>query len=247
MKGILTMRNWMAGLFVLMTIALAGGQTLSQAPPAPEAIATEKIKDLAVTINLKESNRKELKKMGGAFATNYSARKAQMYYKQPGKLRFESKILGANVTLVYNGDTQGYKTPILSGKKDIHGKPGQKQTLMDIGVFARDYITTDYKPVYQRTEGKLHVFKMVQRNTTNTSHEILWVNPQNSLIERRLSYNGDNILQKEMRYKMPRVIRPGILLPTVIEVYNKEGKLAISQTIDDPKVNLGVEDSLFVP
>lgn len=241
------MKNWITGLFVLMTIAVVGGQTLSQAPPTPEAIATEKIQDLAVTINLKEANRKELKKMGGAFATNYSAKQAQMYYKAPNKLRFESKILGANVTLVYNGDTQGYKTPIISGKKNIHGKPGQKQTLMDIGVFARDYITTDYKPVYLRTEGKLHVFKMVQRNTTNTSHEILWVNPQTHLIERRLSYNGDNILQKEMRYKLARIIRPGIWLPAQIEVYNKEGKLAVSQTVDNPKINLGVEDSLFEP
>ncbi len=241
------MQKWMTGLFVLMTILFAGGQTLSQTLPDPESVATEKIQDLAVTLTLKEANRKELKKMGGAFATNYSAKQAQMYYKAPNKLRFESKILGANVTLVYNGDTQGYKTPILSGKKDIHGKPGQKQTLMDIGVFARDYITTDYKPVYQRTEGKLYVFKMIQRNTSNTSHEIIWVNPETHLLERRLSYNGDNILQKELRYKLARIIRPGIWLPTQIEVYNKEGKLAVAQTVDNPKVNLGVDDSLFEP
>lgn len=241
------MKNWITGLFVLMTIVLVGGQTLSQAPPNPETIATEKFQDLAVTLNLKEANRKELKKMGGAFATNYSAKQAQMYYKAPNKLRFESKILGADVTLIYNGDTQGYKTPILSGKKDVRGKPGQKQTLMDIGIFAKDYITTDYKPVYLRTEGKLLVFKMMQRNTSNTSHEIIWVNPETHLIERRLSYNGDNILQKELRYKLARVIRPGIWLPTQIEVYNKEGKLAVAQTVDNPKVNLGIEDRLFEP
>jgi outer membrane lipoprotein-sorting protein len=237
----------MTGLFVLMTIVLLGGRTFSQSPPTPESIATEKIKDLAVTLTLKEANRKELKKMGGAFATNYSAREAQMYYKAPNKLRFESKIMGANVTLVYNGDMQGYKTPVISGKKNIQGQPGRKQTLMDLGVFAKDYITTDYQPVYQRTEGKLHVFKMVQRGTSNTSHEIVWVNPVNHLIERRLSYNGDNILQKELRFKQARVVRPGIWLPAQIEVYNKEGKLAISQTVDNPKVNLGVEDSLFEP
>lgn len=241
------MQKWLTGLFVLMTIVFLGGQTLSQTPPAIEKVATEKIQDLAVTLTLKEANRKELKKMGGAFATNYSAKQAQMYYKAPNKLRFESKILGANVTLVYNGDTQGYKTPIISGKKNVHGQPGRKQTLMDIGIFARDYITTDYKPVYLRTEGKLHVYKMVQRNSDNNSHEIIWVNPETHLIERRLSYNGEDVLQKELRYKLARVIRPGIWLPTQIEVYNKEGKLAVSQTVDNPKINLGVEDSLFEP
>jgi outer membrane lipoprotein-sorting protein len=166
-------------------------------------------------------------------------------YQNPNKARFEAKVLGASVLMVYNGDERMWRIPGKSEKKNIYGQPGQKQTLMDLGIFARDYLKTDYNPVYQRTEKGLHVYKMVQRNTNNTSHEVVWVNPQTSLIEKRMSYNGDSILVKELRFTNARQIRPGIWVPGRIEIYNTEGKLGAAQSVDDVKINLGVDSGLF--
>lgn len=210
-----------------------------------ETIMTDKIKDMTATLRVTETNRTELRKIGGAFATTYSLKKMDVTYMNPNKARFEARVLGASVMMIYNGNTKVYRTPIKSGTQDVASKPGQKQTLMDLGIFARDYLTTDYKPNLVRKEGNLLVFKLTQRNTENKSHEVVWVNPKNSVIEKRQSVNGDNILQKEMRFVNPQQIRPGIWVPTRIEIYNQFGKLGAAQAIENIKVNLGVNEDAF--
>jgi outer membrane lipoprotein-sorting protein len=217
------------------------------AVPSVESIETSRIKDLTatLTVNNDQTNFAELKKIGGAFATTYRLKRVEVSYKQPGKVRFESRLLGLPVVMVYNGDKQVYRTPIKSGQKDVGEHPGQKQSLMDLGIFATDYLNTDFKPVFQRQEGGLLVYKLVQRNTENKSHEMVWVNPKTSITERRQTFNGDSVLQKELRYKNPRQIRPGIWVPTRIEIYNQFGKLGAVQDIEDIKVNLGVDEEKF--
>ncbi len=215
------------------------------APPDIDKLTTDKIKDLTATLVVQEVNRAELRKIGGSFATTASLKRMNVTYLNPNKARFEARVLGASVLMVYNGDMRMWRIPGKSDTKNITGQPGQKQTLMDLGIFAKDYLTTDYQPNYQRTEKGLHVFKLSQRGTTNTSHEMVWVNPKTSLIEKRMSYNGDNKLIKELRFTSPQQIRPGIWVPQRIEVYNAEGKLGLVQSMESVKVNLGVDSSQF--
>jgi outer membrane lipoprotein-sorting protein len=168
-----------------------------------------------------------------------------MAYQNPNKARFEARFLGAQVLMVYNGDMKKFRIPGRTETKNVYGQPGQKQTLMDLGIFAKDYLTTDYEPTYQQTENGLLVYKLSQRNTTNTSHEIVWVNPKTSIIEKRQSYNGDNKFIKEIRFTNPAQPRPGIWVPTRIEIYNPDEKLGATQSIEEIKVNLGVDSSQF--
>lgn len=214
---------------------------------SPEQVETSKIKDLTCTlaVNSDETNFEELGKMGGAFATSYRIKHMDVSYKSPNKVRFESRFLGASVVMIYNGPKKVYKTPIKSGESDVSTQPGQKQSMMDLGVFSTDYLTTDYKPTLLRKEGNLVVFDLTQRNTDNRSHEIVWVNPKTSITERRMSYNGDGILKKEMRYRKPVEVKPGIWVPTRIEIFNQFGKLAAVQDVEDLKVNAGVDESKF--
>ena len=215
------------------------------APPTAESLWTDKIKDMSAQLNVQETDRAELKKMGGSFATTYSGKRMDMMYQFPNKARFEGKVSGFSGKMIYNGDQKSFN--IIGIRKTINtkGQPGQKQSLLDLGVFAKDYLLTDWEAKYERTENNLHVFKLVQRDSTNGSHEIVWVNPKTALIEKRVSYNGDNIIQKEIRYKNARQVKPGIWIPTRIEIYNREGKMGVAQSIDDIKVNEGVDSSLF--
>ena len=216
-------------------------------PVAAEPLETNKIHDLVATlvVNNDETNFDELKKIGGAFATTYRVKRVEVTYANPNKTRFESRLLGAPVVMIYNGTKKAYKTPIKSGASDVSDQPGQKQSLLDLGIFARDYLQTDYEPQFVRREGGLIVYKLVQRGTTNHSHEIVWLNPKTALIERRQSFSGDNVLKKELRYKLPQQVRPGIWIPTRIEIYNQFGKLGAVQTVEGIKVNLGVDESKF--
>ena len=215
------------------------------APPTAEQIMTEKIKDMTATLHVTEVDRSELKKIGGAFATTYSIKKMGVSYKHPNKARFEGKFLGASIFMVYNGDVKYFRTPIKTDTRNVHGQPGQKQSLMDLGIFAKDYLTTDWMPNFVRQDGNLMVFKLTQRNSNNKSHEIVWVNPKISLITKRMAYNGENVLQKKLLFTNPQQVRPGIWVPTRIEIYNTSDKLGAAQAIEDIKVNLGVSDDVF--
>jgi outer membrane lipoprotein-sorting protein len=250
---------------VLMLLGVAGIATdcsLQQATAAPIAAAqlspqtivstrsTDKIKDLVTTLVVKddETNREELKRIGGAFATTYSIKRMSVSYKLPNKARFEGKAAGINAQLVYNGDSKMFKVPIpLVGKKiqNVKGQPGQKQSLLDLGIFATDWLTTDWEPHYLGSKNGLDQYKLTQRDTDNRSHEIILVNPRTFVIEDRKSYNGDNVFQKEIRFRNPVQIKPGIWIPTRIEIWNQYGKRAAVQTLQGTRVNAGVSDDIF--
>jgi outer membrane lipoprotein-sorting protein len=213
--------------------------------PAAETTATDKIRDLSLTMRVTDADYDELKKIGGDFATSYRFKRMEVLYKSPNRTRLEAKVAGVAVTLVYNGGTKMVKAPFRKEIKDIANQPGQKQSLLHVGILARDFLATDYSATFLRNDGPLRVFKLSQRNTDNRSHEIVWVNPKTAIIERRQSFNGDNKLRMETRHKNAQQIRPGIWVPTRVEVYNQFGKLGGVQVLEDIKVNLGVEDDKF--
>jgi hypothetical protein len=214
---------------------------------SPETLATDKIKDLSVALRIvhEETNFDELKKIGGAFATSYRVPTYEIAYKAPNKLRVEGKAGILSALLIYVGDSKRYQVGPLKKTEDTKGNPGKKQSLMDLGIFAKDWLATDYQAVFQRREGSLVVFKLVQRNTTNPSHEQVWVNPKTLITEKRLSFNGENVLQKEIHYVKPRELRPGIFVPSRVEIYNQFGKLGAVQVVESVQVNAGVPESLF--
>jgi outer membrane lipoprotein-sorting protein len=216
---------------------------------SPEVLATDRIKDLSVALRIvpEETNFDELKKIGGAFATSYRVPTYELYYKAPNKLRVEGKSGPLSALLIYVGDTKTYRIGPLKKTENVKGNPGKKQSLMDVGVFAHDWLLTDYQAMFQRKESALRVYKLLQRGTDNKSHEQVWVNPKTFLTERRLSFNSEGVLQKEIRYTQARELRPGIFLPARVEIYNALGKLGAVQTVESAQVNVGLSESLFQP
>lgn len=214
---------------------------------AADVVSTDRIKDLTATLLVIDAEVKfdELKKIGGAFATTYRFKRMDISYKSPNKARFEAKILGASALIVFNGDTKMFRVPFKKEVQNVAGKPGQKQSLLDLGLFAKDWLATDWRAVFVRKDGPLLVFKLEQRGSTNQSHEIVWVNPQTSITERRQTFNGDNKRQKELRYKNAKSFGPGVWVPTRVEVYNQFGTLAAAQRLENITVNAGVPDSRF--
>lgn len=236
-----------AGALAISIAALATIAAVALAAPDLNTVATNRVHDMTATMKVvdKETNYDELKRMGGAFATTYRIKKMDFEYKFPDKARFEAKILGQSVLLVYNGDMKMSKIPFRKDIRNVADEPGQKQSLMDLGVFSRDYLASAYRPVYQKTENGFYVYKLEQRNTTNTSHEIVYVDPKTSVINKKFSYNGDNKLTKEMRFRNVKQFGPGVWLPTRLEIWSQFGKRAAVQNIENIQVNKGVQDSRF--
>ncbi len=208
-------------------------------------LVTDKIKDMSATLRVTESNWRELEKCGSDFKKTYYFKRMSIAYQHPNKTRMESKLLGSTVLLVFNGDTRYYKVPFKTETSSVAGQPGQKQGMLQFGIYASDYLKLDYEPHLVRAEDGLQVIKLNQRRSTNKSHEMLWVNPKTHVIERRQSWSGDNVLKMELRYKDVREVRPGIFVPFRIEIYNPEGKLGAAQAVEDLKINSGLPDALF--
>jgi hypothetical protein len=237
--------NWGKALAATLAATLAvGGAALAAAESAVTA-ATDKIKDLTCTLRVVKTDFNELGKISKDFSRSYYFKRMDITYQFPNKTRLQTKAVGMSGTLIFNGNTRYYKLPIRSETKDLTGQPGQKQSLLQLGVFSKDFLALDYEPVFVKKEGKLEVFRLNQRNTDNKSYEMVWVNPTTHIIEKRLSYNGESKLRMETRYKEAREIRPGIFLPTRIEVYNQFGKLGGIQNLEEIKVNQGVDEKLF--
>jgi outer membrane lipoprotein-sorting protein len=240
------MRTTSHKLVTTLALAAAMATPLARAAaPSAESIASDKIRDLTATLRVVDANFDELKKIGGDFATSYRFKRMEVTYKNPNRTRLEAKVLGTSVVLIYNGGTKMVKVPFRKEVKDIAHEPGKKMSLLDFGIFARDYLATDYKATHLRNEGALQVYRLSQRNTDNPTYRIVWVNPKTAIIERQQVLSGENQLKKEMRYKNPVQIRPGIWVPGRIEIYNQFGKLGGVQAVEGIKVNQGVDDSKF--
>lgn len=255
--------RWLVALALCMGVGAASAQkqkapsvkpnavptptSASSGPVAAEQVATDHIKDMTMSLRVvhEETNYDELKKISREFATQYRISTYNFAYKWPNKLRVEGKAGPLSGLIIYNGDTKTYKVGPVKKSENVHGKAGQKQSLMDIGIFSKDWLLTDYKPVFLRREGGLLVYKLEQRDNDNHSHEIVWVNPKTAVTERRVSYGWTPTPTKEIRYKNPKEVRPGVFVPTRVEIYNQEGKLGGVQSVEDAKINLGVADSLF--
>jgi len=224
--------------------AVLGSAALAATPTA-DSTATDRVKDLTGTLRVVKADFDELGKISKEFKVTYRFKRMNISYKFPNRTRLETKAAGTTGILIFNENTRYYKLPIRAEKKDITGQPGQKQSLLQLGIFSKDFLETDYEAVYQKTEKGLAVFKLNQRGTDNKSHEIVWVNPKTHIVEKRQSFNGDNKLRMETRYLAPQQIRPGIYVPTRVEIYNQFGKLGAVQAFEEVKVNLGLSDTLF--
>lgn len=240
----------LAALVLPSTVATLLPLGLAPAParaaaPNPDQVATDKIRDLSAVLKVVQADFDELAKIGRDFRTTYRFKEMTLAYKNPNKTRLEARILGASVVMVFNGDTKMLRAPLRKEVRNITGQPGQKKNLLDLGIFARDYLATDWKAAYERSEGALQVYKLTQRNSDNHAYEIVWVNPRTAITEKRQSFNGKGRRRMELRYLNPVQAAPGIFIPTRIEVYNQEGKLGGVQEMRNLKVNAGMSDDRF--
>ena len=230
-----------------LVLALTAGTAL-QAHSQVDAVsvATDKIHDLTASLTVVDSemDADALQELGGAFATTYRIPRYDVWYKFPGKARFEGKAGILSGTLIYNGNKKKYQVGFIKKTKDVTGKPGEKQGLMDLGVFSKDWLA-DYNPTFVKKDGPSVVFKLTQKNSESNSYEMVWVDPKTHITVKRLSYGGDGKLRKDLRYEKPQSVAPGVWIPTRVALFAPSGKKAGAQLLESVAVNKGVAESRF--
>jgi outer membrane lipoprotein-sorting protein len=232
--------NSIAAAALTLTAALA-----AQAAPDIRALTSANVKTLSASSEIVTENQGELKKIDGDISLAYRLHRGSMVYEQPGKLRIEASIPHlATGYYVINGNRKLTVAPFVHKVQDTTGAPGKRQTLLDFGLVPPELLT-DYNVTFLRRESGLLCFQVQPKQAGETQKDLVWIDPKTHITAQRYNYGRDGKLTKWFLYKNPVQIAPGIYVPTRVELYNTQNKLAGATVYQNVKVNQPVSESLF--
>lgn len=240
----------------IQTLAtICGALTLSLSAMADGDIkhfVCEKLDDFTATATVVKANTRELEKISKDFGMAYRFKDVNFLYKEPNMARMEASSQGTKLTFIVSGSRQIVS---LNGRKlsdqTWQGSPGKKKSLMDVGLVSDFYLTyTTAKYLREGTvEGTpVSVFDMSYKNKDeDSSHHIIYIDPKTKVVRKRESYSQAGKLQALFFFNKVEQIKPGIWMPTEIEVQTTDRVVAGVTAYKNIKVNTGLADSVFKP
>ena len=217
----------------------------AQAAPDIHELTSTNVRTLQASSEIVTENQGELKKISGDIGLAYRLHRGSMAYEQPGKIRIEASIPHfVSGYYVINGDKKLTVAPFVHKVQDTAGAPGKRQTLLDFGLVPPE-ILTDYNATFLRRESGLLCFQLQPKQAGETEKDLVWIDPKTHVTTQRYNYNRDGKLVKWFLYKNPVLAAPGVYVPTRVELYNTENKLAGATVYQDVKVNQPLNESLF--
>ena len=217
----------------------------AQAAPDIHALTSNNIKTMSASSEIVTENQDELKKIDGDIALAYRLHRGSMTYSQPGKLRIDASIPHlATGYYVINGNQKLTVAPFVHKVQDTTGAPGKRQTLLDFGLVPPELLT-DYNATFLRRESGLLCFQIQPKQAGETQKDLVWIDPKTHITVQRYNYGRDGKLTKILLYKNPVQVAPGIYVPTRVELYNTQDKLAGATVYQNIHVNQPVNDALF--
>jgi outer membrane lipoprotein-sorting protein len=219
--------------------------TASAATPSIDSLTSANIKTLQASSEIVTENQDQLKTISGDIALAYRLHRGALTYEQPGKLRIDASIPHfITGYYVINGDQKLTVAPFVHNVQSTVGAPGKRQTLMDFGLIPPELLT-DYNATFLRRESNLLVFQIQPKQAGETEKDIVWIDPKTHITVQRYNYGRDGKLTKILRYLNPLQAAPGIYIPTRVELYNPQNKLAGATVYQNIRVNQPVSESLF--
>jgi hypothetical protein len=236
-----------AAPLALFGLALAvAGAVPARAVPDIHKYTTDSLKSLQCDSVVTYDNQDELKKIGGDFANAYRLHRMTLSYAQPGKLHLETVVLGAHIAYTINGNTRYTSVPTLHIHRveDVTGAPRKKQTLLDSGLVPPDLLN-EWQITFVRKDAGLLVFQIKAKLLSERAVDTFWLDPATKTIVKRYNFNQDGKLIKWIAYKDPVQAAPGIYIPSRVEVYNAQNKLAAVTAYRNIRVNMPIDDAIF--
>ena len=228
-----------------LSAAFALAPLAGQAAPSISSLTSSGIKTLQASSEIVTENQDQLKTIDGDIALAYRLHRGSVVYEQPGKLRIDASIPHlVSGYYVINGNQKLTVAPFTHKVQDTTGAPGKRQTLMDFG-FIPPELLTDYNATFLRREAGLLCFQIQPKQAGETEKDLVWIDPKTHITVQRYNYGRDGKLTKILRYVNPVQVSPGIYVPTRVELYNTQNKLAGATVYQNIRVNQPVSDSLF--
>ena len=228
-----------------ISAALVLSAASAQAAPTIQSLTSSALKTLSASSEIVTENQDVLKTIDGDIALAYRLHRGALTYEQPGKLRIEASIPHLLTGYyVINGNQKLTVAPFVHKVQDTTGAPGKRQTLLDFGLVPPELLT-DYNATFLRREGGLLCFQLQPKQTGETQKDLVWIDPKTHITTQRYNYGRDGKLTKILRYLNPVQAAPDIYVPTRVELYNTQNKLAGATVYQNIRVNQPVSDSLF--
>ena len=217
----------------------------AQAAPTIQPLTSTALKTLSASSEIVTENQEVLKTIDGDIALAYRLHRGALTYEQPGKLRIEASIPHLLTGYyVINGNQKLTVAPFVHKVQDTTGAPGKRQTLLDFGLVPPELLT-DYNATFLRREAGLLCFQLQPKQAGETQKDLVWIDPRTHITTQRYNYGRDGKLTKIFRYLNPLQVAPGIYVPTRVELYNTQNKLAGATVYQNIRVNQPVSASLF--
>ncbi len=233
-------------LYPYLLPALIAVPALSaQAAPDIRTLTSANVKTLQASSEIVTENQDELKTIPGDIALAYRLHRGTLAYKQPGMLRIEASIPHiATGYYIINGNQKLTVAPFVHKVQDTTGAPGKRQSLLDFGLVPPELLN-DYTITFQRHEKGLLCYKVQPKQASETNYDLIWIDPKTHITTQRYNYDRHGKFIKWFLYKNPVQAAPGIYIPTRVELYNAQNKLAGATLYQNIRVNQPISDSLF--
>ena len=230
---------------IFMAIAIAPLLSgAANAAPSIETFVSASLKTLQLSSEIVTENQDELRTIDGDIALAYRLHRGSMAYEQPGKLRIDASIPHlATGYYIINGNQKLTVAPFVHKVQDTTGAPGKRQTLLDFGLVPPELLA-DYTAKFLRRDNGLILFQIQPKQAGETQKDLVWIDPKTHITTQRYNYNRDGKLVKWFLYKNPRLVG-GVYVPTRVELYNPQNKLAGATVYENIRVNLPLSESLF--
>jgi hypothetical protein len=238
---------WGAAGAVLLAVSPVDGV---RAQEALSKYAQPALRDFSVTGSIVQKNDAELRKIDNSFVQAYRFRESLIQYKEPMKLRIDSKAGLLTVRYVINGNRKSTQVPGLriNKVKDITGRPGEQQSMLDSGIltpgFLADGVASRFVGMQTLDGRKVPVFEFWYTDERNSRHHFVWIDPAKRFVLRHDVHHRSGGLKMRFVFQQPKQIA-GIWVPTRVGLYNAENRLAAITRYDKIKVNTGLSESLF--
>jgi len=246
-------------LLVLMVYSLwlmavgPGGRVVAEPAANSEQLSTyaqSALHDFSATAVIAQKNDDELRQIDRNFAQGYRFRESIIQYKEPFKLRVDSKAGLFSVRYVINGKRKSTQVPGLhiNKVKDITGRPGEEQGMLDSGILTPGFLADSVAFRFvgkEKLDGQsVPVFEFWFTDERHSRHHQVWIDPVKRFILRHDVFNRSGGLKMRYMYKQPTLVT-GVWVPTRLEVYNASGRLGAVTRYTNVKVNTGLSESLF--
>lgn len=246
----------MLGLATLLAVfpasALAKGEPIS---PNINNYVASTLKDFSANMHLVSYNADAGRQINKDFGTIYDwMRKSHgdllLRFRVPDMMRIDGRFGASTGTYIVNEVHQDIKLGIgLHFTTNLADAPGKRKTLLDAGLLSNDYLSyTEAKFMGARPyDGHIcAVFDVSYKDKAeDTSHRLIWINPETKVTEKREEYSQDGKLRSIWYYRDTKEIEPGVWMPTLIEIDDNTGQLAGETEYKNMKVNIPMPLSLF--